>query len=367
MSALDISLNRTVSVDLGARSYSIHIGAGCMLSSDLLAQLPKSKSVLVVTDENVDAICGGAFLSGLAQAQIQAQKLVLPAGEQHKGVATVERIWTELLAMRAGRDALLIALGGGVIGDMTGFAAACYMRGVRFVQVPTTLLSQVDSSVGGKTGVNHVLGKNMIGAFHQPAAVLADTSVLASLPARDFASGLAEVIKYGPIADAEFFDWLEANMDALRARDRAALTHAIARSCQIKADVVAKDEQEAGLREILNFGHTFGHAIETLTNYTEWTHGEAVAMGMVLAADLSTRLGHMSAQDARRIQLLIERAQLPVKTPRLDVGAFVEAMRHDKKARNGQIRFVVLNRLGSAQTQLADDATVRSVIQNHMV
>jgi 3-dehydroquinate synthase len=366
MSVSPVSLIRTVSVELGARSYPIHIGAGSMLNEGFLAHLPKSKSVLVVTDENVNAVCGAAFLGALDQAHINSQKLVLPAGEAHKGVATVEHIWTKLLEMQAGRDALLIALGGGVIGDMTGFAAACYMRGIRFVQVPTTLLSQVDSSVGGKTGVNHPLGKNMIGAFHQPVMVLADTAVLSNLPTRDFVSGLAEVIKYGPIADTAFFDWLEANMDDLLKREPVALAHAIARSCEIKADVVAKDEHEAGLREILNFGHTFGHAIETLTNYTAWTHGEAVAMGMVMAADLSARLGHVSSGDARRIRSLTARAELPVQSPRLDVDAFMDAMRHDKKARDGQIRFVMLNGMGGAQTQLADDGLVRSVIQDHM-
>ena len=260
---------------------------------------------------------------------------------------------------------MLVALGGGVVGDMTGFAAACYMRGVPYVQVPTTLLAQVDSSVGGKTAINHPLGKNMIGVFNQPLRVVADLDTLDTLPERELVAGLAEVIKYGPIADAGFLDWIDANLDALKARDKAALAYAIKRSCEIKAWVVAQDEREAGLREILNFGHTFGHAIETGLGHGAWLHGEAVGCGMVMGAELSARLGLIDTDYAQRIQRIVARAGLPVVGPRLGAPRYLELMRHDKKARAGATRFVVIESPGRAGVRAADDALVAEVLDAH--
>ncbi|HET6788426.1 MAG TPA: 3-dehydroquinate synthase [Aquabacterium sp.] len=286
----------------------------------------------------------------------------LPDGEQYKDWPALNQIFTKLLEETADRKTVLYALGGGVIGDMTGFAAACYMRGVPFVQVPTTLLAQVDSSVGGKTAINHPAGKNMIGAFYQPQRVICDIETLDTLPQRELLAGLAEVIKYGPIADAEFLSWLESHMDALLARDRTALRHAIKRSCEIKAWVVGQDEKESGLRAILNFGHTFGHAIEAGLGYGEWLHGEAVGCGMVMAADLSHRLGLIDAATFARIRTLIERTGLPTKGPQLGADRYLELMQVDKKAEGGEIRFVLIDSLGQASMRAAPDALVRDVI-----
>lgn len=313
----------------------------------MIAEGLRGREAFVVTNETVGPLWLEPVLAALGDARTDS--LVLPDGERHKTLATLERILDALLERRHSRRTTLVALGGGVIGDMTGFAAACYQRGVDFLQLPTTLLAQVDSSVGGKTAVNHPRGKNMIGAFHQPRRVVIDTDVLATLPDREFAAGLAEVIKYGFIRDPDFLAWLEASLDALLARDADALAHAIRRSCEIKAEVVAEDERESGVRAILNFGHTFGHAIETHTRYETWLHGEAVAAGMVLAADFSHRLGSLSADDVQRVRELLARAGLPVAPPAdLAVDRFVELMGVDKKVVDGRLRLVTLSALGRA-------------------
>ena len=292
--------------------------------------------------------------------------VVLPDGEAHKNWQTLNLIFDSLLTHGCDRKTVLYALGGGVVGDMTGFAAASYMRGIPFVQVPTTLLAQVDSSVGGKTAINHPLGKNMIGAFYQPQLVVCDIDVLKTLPDRELSAGLAEVIKYGPIVDMQFMDWLDASMNALLARDRAALAHAVRRSCEIKAWVVGQDEKETGLRAILNFGHTFGHAIEAGMGYGVWLHGEGVAAGMVMAAELSRRLGLVDAAFVQRLTTLIQRAQLPVKGPILDAadnaGRYLELMRVDKKSEAGEIRFILIDGPGNAVLRTAPDGLVREVI-----
>ena len=352
----------TVGIDLGDRSYDILIGEGLLGEAASYAGLPKSSTALIVTNTTV----GPLYTTQLRQAIAAHHKAVLdielPDGEQYKDWPALNQVFTRLLDEACDRKTVLYALGGGVIGDMTGFAAACYMRGVPFVQVPTTLLAQVDSSVGGKTAINHPAGKNMIGAFYQPQRVICDLVALDTLPQRELLAGLAEVMKYGPIADADFLAWLEANMDALLARDKAALAHAIKRSCEIKAWVVGQDEKESGLRAILNFGHTFGHAIEAGLGYGEWLHGEAVGCGMVMAADLSCRLGLIDAATARRIRALIERTGLPVKGPQLSADQYIQLMRVDKKAEGGEIRFVVIDQLGQASMRPAPDGIVRDVV-----
>ncbi len=335
-----------VQVDLGDRSYSIHIGPQLLLRSDLLADAIVAKQVCVVTNETIAPLYLNTLLEALAGFQVSV--VLLPDGEQHKNLTTLNLIFDQLLQDKHHRNTTLIALGGGVVGDMTGFAAAAYQRGVDFIQIPTTLLSQVDSSVGGKTGVNHALGKNMIGAFHQPRLVLADTDSLRSLPQRELSAGIAEVIKYGLIADAEFFVWLESNMDALMALDQEALSCAIERSCQIKADIVAQDEREGGVRAWLNLGHTFGHAIEAAQGYGVWLHGEAVAAGMVMAVDLSERLGWVDASLNTRLCELLQRAQLPIMAPNMSEVQFLELMAGDKKALDHKIRLVLLRALGEA-------------------
>ncbi|HSG89877.1 MAG TPA: 3-dehydroquinate synthase [Pseudomonadales bacterium] len=357
-------------VDLGERSYPILIGPGLLDASRADGGPPSSplrdwlvgREVFIVSNETVapllmDAVAG-------AFEGLRVDTLVLPDGERHKTLATLERVVDALLERRHSRRTTLVALGGGVIGDLTGFAAACYQRGVAFIQIPTTLLAQVDSSIGGKTAVNHPRGKNMIGAFHQPRGVLIDTSVLATLPPRELAAGLAEVLKYGCIRDADFFAWLEAHMPDLRARDEAALVHAIRRSCEIKAEVVAVDEREGGLRAILNFGHTFGHAIETHTAYETWLHGEAVGAGMVMAADLSWRLGRIGADDALRVRRLVEAAGLPVvPPPDLSVDAFLDHMAVDKKVIDGRLRLILLDALGRAEvTEQVDPGALRATL-----
>lgn len=334
-------------VGLGDRSYPIHIGMQVIGESALYAPLLRNPQVLVVTNPTVAAHWLQPLESALGEWS--PQTLLIADGEAHKNLTTLEAILTRLLELRFDRTCTLVALGGGVVGDITGFAAAIYQRGVQFIQVPTTLLAQVDSSVGGKTAVNHPLGKNMIGSFHQPRAVVADLATLSTLPDREFCAGLAEVIKYGLIRDATFFEWLETNMPRLLARDADALVHAVARSCRIKAEVVALDELESGLREILNLGHTFGHAIETGAGYGSWLHGEAVAVGMSLAADLSCRLGRIDTDLCARIDQLIRAAGLPVDLPDgLTPARMLELMRVDKKSRNGMIRLVLLERLGTA-------------------
>jgi 3-dehydroquinate synthase len=339
---------QTLHVHLGERSYPIHIGAGLLGQPDLLLPHLLQKRVAVVTNTTVAPLYLDRLVAMLQASDVAVTPIVLPDGEAYKNWETLNLIFDALLTDRAERKTTLIALGGGVIGDMTGFAAASYQRGVPFIQIPTTLLSQVDSSVGGKTGINHPLGKNMIGAFYQPKVVLADTDTLKTLPARELSAGLAEVIKYGLIWDVDFLAWLEANMDKLRALDPAAITHAIYRSCEIKAQVVGQDEREGGIRAILNLGHTFGHAIETGMGYGNWLHGEAVAAGMVLAAQTSQRLGWISEADVERTRALIRAAGLPDVAPDLGVDTYLEYMGHDKKVEGGKMRFVLLNKLGEA-------------------
>ena len=352
----------TVPIALSERSYDILIGHGLLADASAWRGLPRAAAALIVTNTTVAPLYADALRAALAPHYARVFVLALPDGEAHKDWATLNRIFDTLLAEASDRKTVLFALGGGVVGDMTGFAAACYMRGVPFVQVPTTLLAQVDSSVGGKTAINHPLGKNMIGAFYQPQRVVCDLDTLRTLPPRELSAGLAEVIKYGPIADTAFLDWIEANVDALVAREPAALAHAVRRSCEIKAWVVAQDERESGIRAILNFGHTFGHAIEAGLGFGEWLHGEAVGCGMVMALNLSQRLGLVDAAFVQRVTRLIERAGLPVRGPALGAARYLELMRHDKKAEAGEIRFVVIEAPGRAAVRAAPDALVAEVI-----
>ncbi|WP_157202114.1 bifunctional shikimate kinase/3-dehydroquinate synthase AroKB [Massilia sp. Root335] len=356
-----ISLN----VELGDRSYPIAIGRGLLDDSSLLQRhIGGSGKVAIVTNTTVAPLYLEKVAAPLRAAGREVVSIILRDGEEYKNWESLNEVFDALLANKCDRKTTLVALGGGVIGDMTGFAAATYMRGVPFVQIPTTLLAQVDSSVGGKTGINHPLGKNMIGAFYQPRAVIADTATLDTLPARELSAGLAEVIKHGAILDAGFFDWIEANIAKLMARDHAALAHAIARSCEIKSDVVARDEREGGLRAVLNFGHTFGHAIESGLGYGEWLHGEAVGCGMVMAADLSRRLGLIDAAALERVRALVQAAGLPVVAPDLGVERWIELMEVDKKNEGGAIKFILLKPLGSPSITNAPrdllDATLRA-------
>ena len=338
---------KTLPLDLGDRIYPIYIGAGLLDRPELLLRHIPGTRVAIVTNETVAPL----YLARLRThvVSLKPVEVVLPDGEQYKSLEVLNRIFDALLSARCDRRTTIIALGGGVIGDMAGFAAASYQRGVPFIQVPTTLLAQVDSSVGGKTGVNHPLGKNMIGAFYQPRAVIIDTDTLNTLPDRELSSGLAEVIKYGLIRDPEFFSWLEVNLDKLLARDPEALAYAIHRSCRNKAEVVAADERESGVRATLNLGHSFGHAIETGMGYGNWLHGESIAAGMVMASDLSRRLKWLSAADITRIEKLMRRARLPVRAPgTLSAARFLELMAVDKKVLDGRLRLVLLKRLGEA-------------------
>lgn len=339
---------RTLTLDLGERSYPIYIGPGLLGRAELLFRHIPSRQVLIVTSDTVAPLYLNKLKAGLEGFQVE--ECILPDGEQYKTLEILNRIFDRLLERRFDRGCCLIALGGGVIGDMTGFAAACYQRGVPFIQVPTTLLSQVDSSVGGKTGVNHPLGKNMIGAFYQPRCVLIDTDSLNTLDDRQLSAGLAEVIKYGLINDPEFFTWLEGHMDALRSRDVEALTYAIERSCADKAAIVASDEKEAGNRALLNLGHTFGHAIETGMGYGEWLHGEAVAAGICMAAGLSRRMGWMPQAACDRINALIHKAGLPsLPPPQISPQRLHELMAVDKKVMAGRLRLVLLEGIGQAR------------------
>lgn len=338
---------QVLTVNLDDRSYPIYIGEQLLSQPELLSKHIRGRQVCVVTNETVAPL----YLDPLCKllGNYQVDSVILPDGESHKTLEVWGMIFDKLLDARHNRTTTLIALGGGVVGDMTGFAAACYQRGVDFIQIPTTLLSMVDSSVGGKTGVNHPLGKNMIGAFYQPQCVLADMSLLTTLPPRELSAGIAEIIKYGLISDYDFFVWLENNIDALLASNMTALAYAVKRSCENKADVVAQDEREGGLRAILNLGHTFGHAIETAQGYGNWLHGEAVAAGMVMAADLSWRRGAISQQELVRIIQLLQRANLPVKAPAdMSPSQFMELMGVDKKVLDGRLRLVLLESMGKA-------------------
>jgi 3-dehydroquinate synthase len=332
----------TINVELGERSYPIVIGSGLLGGGFDLSEHVRGGDCLVVTNETVAPLYLDSLMGNLGGTSVDS--ISLADGEAFKTMQAVESVIDKLVECRANRDTTVIALGGGVVGDIAGFAAACYMRGVDFIQVPTTLLAQVDSSVGGKTGVNHPEGKNLIGAFHQPRIVLVDTGTLATLPDRELKAGLAEVIKYGAIVDAGFFAWLETNIDSLLRRDAAALAHAIQRSCQLKAEIVAEDEREAGRRAVLNFGHTFGHAIEKCQGYGKYLHGEAVAAGMVMAVMLSD----ISTEDVARLIDLLRRAGLPVKPPSIGADAIMDAMGMDKKVVDKKLRFVLLHRLGDA-------------------
>ena len=340
----------TLTVDLGDRSYPIYIASNLLSQLSSLMPVLSGRQLMVVTNTTISPLYLDKVVQ-LLSVHCDVDTIILPDGEQFKNLDTLNRIFTALLEKTHSRKTTLVALGGGVVGDMTGFAAASYQRGVDFIQIPTTLLSQVDSSVGGKTGVNHALGKNMIGAFHQPTSVFIDIDTLATLPDRELSAGIAEVIKYGLIRDADFFVWLEKNMDALVSRDNQALTYAVRRSCEIKAEVVAKDEKEGGLRAILNLGHTFGHAIETAKGYGVWLHGEAVSTGMLMAVDLSVRLGWIDSSVAVRTKDLLVRAGLPVSSPEdMTPEQFLSLMAVDKKVIDKQLRLVLLTKLGEAVT-----------------
>ncbi|MGB8545076.1 MAG: 3-dehydroquinate synthase [Azonexus sp.] len=355
---------QTLNVALGDRSYPIHIGSGVLDRADLLVPHLGQKKVLVVSNTTVAPLYFDRLRSTLEKNGISVISVILPDGEKYKDWNTLNLIFDALLGAHCERGTTLIALGGGVIGDMGGFAASCYQRGMPFIQVPTTLLSLVDSSVGGKTAINHPLGKNMIGAFYQPKLVLADISTLDTLPDRELKAGLAEVIKYGLIRDPEFFVWLEENIERLLARDRDALAYAVHRSCANKAEVVAADERETGERALLNLGHTFGHAIETGIGYGEWLHGEAIAAGTLIAAELSRRLGWLDAEAVLRIERLFVRAGLPVRGASLGAARYLALMRHDKKVQDGKLRLVLLKRIGSAVvSDEADEATIVAAIE----
>jgi 3-dehydroquinate synthase len=358
---------RTLNVSLGARTYPIHIGPGLLARGELIAGHLRTPRAAIVSNEVVAPLYLSALQGALERVGVRSTVVILPDGEAHKNAATLDRIYDHLLAERCDRTTTVIALGGGVVGDVAGFAAATYQRGVPFVQVPTTLLSQVDSSVGGKTGINHPRGKNMIGAFWQPQLVLADTDTLKTLPDRELSAGLAEVIKYGLIRDLPFLEWLEANMDSLLARDAEALSYAIERSCQNKAEVVAADELETakeGGRALLNLGHTFGHAIETGVGYGEWLHGEAVAAGMRMAAELSHRLGWLSDADVDRVARILARAKLPLASPAMGADRYLDLMGHDKKVIAGRLRLVLLKQVGQAVTYAdAPQPEIRAAIE----
>lgn len=335
-----------LTIDLGARSYPILIGSGLLAQHELFEQQLPARAALIVTNGTVAGLHLDTLLRGLQNFKLSVLKL--PDGERYKTLDTLSTVLDALIEARLHRDGAVIALGGGVIGDIAGFAAACYQRGISYLQAPTTLLAQVDSAVGGKTGVNHPGGKNLIGAFHQPVCVISDTATLGTLPDRELRAGLAEVIKYGLICAPDFFDWLESSLDLLLARDPAALAYAIRRSCEIKARVVSEDEREQGSRALLNLGHTFGHAIEAATGFSEWLHGEAVAVGMLIAASMSARLGRLEPFYVERLRRLLERAQLPVNAPQIGATRAAELMALDKKVLAGRIRLVLLAGIGAA-------------------
>ena len=339
---------QTLNVSLADRSYPIHIGKNLLSNAQLILPYLKRKHVAIVTNTTVAPLYLEVLSQSLRAEGVTVLSIILPDGEVYKNAETLNKIYDALLENRCERSTTLIALGGGVIGDLTGYAAATYLRGVPFIQIPTTLLSQVDSSVGGKTGINHPFGKNMIGAFYQPQLVLADIGTLQTLPPREFSAGVAEVIKYGLIRDADFFDWLETNIEKLMSLDEAALSYAIYRSCQNKAEVVARDEHENGERALLNLGHTFGHAIENAMGYGVWLHGEAVGAGTIMAADLSERMGWLAAEDMVRIKALLLKSKLPIEAPKLGVERYLSLMQLDKKVADGKIRLILQKSIGSA-------------------
>ncbi len=342
------NMMQTLQVALGDRAYPIHIGSGLIQKTELILSHLKRKQVAIVTNATVAPLYLNKLAQPLRDAGVSVLEIILPDGEAYKNSETLNLIYDALLKSRCERNTTLIALGGGVIGDLTGYAAATYLRGVPFIQIPTTLLSQVDSSVGGKTGINHPLGKNMIGAFYQPKLVLADIDTLQTLPRRELSAGVAEVIKYGLIRDADFFDWLEANIVKFMALDEAVITYAIYRSCKNKAEVVAADEHEAGERALLNLGHTFGHAIENAMGYGVWLHGEAVAAGTMLAADLSMRMGWLKDAEVKRMHALLSSSGLPLRAPNLGVEKYLDLMQSDKKVADGKVRLVLQQGIGKA-------------------
>ena len=354
---------KTLELELGERSYPIHIGSQLIDRADLYKKHLKGSFTAVVTNQTVAPLYADRVVKTLESLGQKVRLVILPDGEVYKTWETLQKIFDALLESGADRKSTLIALGGGVIGDMTGFAAASYMRGVRFIQVPTTLLSQVDSSVGGKTGINHPLGKNMIGAFYQPQAVIADLDTLKTLPPKELAAGLAEVVKHGAIADADFFSWIEKNIESLNACEPKAMEHAVQRSCEIKSQIVALDEKEGGVRATLNFGHTFGHAIEAGMGYGEWLHGEAVGCGMVLAADLSVRTGRLTKDDYQRIKNLVTALKLPSAPPKLGVSRYIDLMSVDKKAEGGEVRYILLDGIGRSTIKTVDEPLVVQTLE----
>jgi 3-dehydroquinate synthase len=352
-------------VELGSRSYPILIGGGLLAHADLISTHVPGRDVLLVTNTTVGPLYSAALKQGLGSRRLV--EVTLPDGEAHKSLGTLARVLDVLVANRFARDCTVVALGGGVVGDMAGFAAACYQRGVAYVQVPTTLLAQVDSSVGGKTGVNHPGGKNLIGAFHQPSAVIADTGTLETLPARELRAGLAEVIKYGLMTDDALFTWLEQNIEKVLAHDTAALTHVVRRSCEIKASIVGHDEREQGDRALLNLGHTFGHALESATGYTKWLHGEAVGAGLLMAATMSREAGLIPAESVERLRKLLVRTGLPTEEREVRATTALEHMRIDKKVKSGRIRLVLLRSIGASfVTADYPDAALQRTLEAHL-
>jgi 3-dehydroquinate synthase len=358
---------RTLNVNLAERSYPIHIGPGLLARSQLIGELLSQNRVVVVTNTTVKALYLESLVAALARQAIRTLPIIIPDGEAHKNWQTLNTIFDTLIENRCERATTVIALGGGVVGDIAGFAAAIYQRGVPFIQIPTTLLAQVDSSVGGKTAINHTSGKNMIGAFYQPRAVIADTDTLSTLSQRELAAGIAEVVKYGLIRDRTFLDWLDLNIERLVNREAEPLAYAIEHSCRMKAEVVELDEHEGGLRAHLNFGHTFGHAIEAGTGYGTWLHGEAVAAGMVLASQLSRRMGYLSSDDVTRVSQLLTRAGLPITPPKLGIQRYLDLMGHDKKVRGGRLQFILLQKLGAAVVSEAPENLVAEVVDQPAV
>jgi 3-dehydroquinate synthase len=354
---------KTLTVDLGNRSYPIYIGENLLSRAELFEKHVSGHLSVIITNDTVAPLYADLVESTLQSVGQQTIRIVLPDGESFKTWETLQKIFDGLLSSGADRKSTIFALGGGVIGDMSGFAAASYMRGINFVQIPTTLLSQVDSSVGGKTGINHPLGKNMIGAFHQPVAVIADLSTLKTLPPKELAAGLAEVIKHGAIADANFLEWIEAHVQGLNSCSIPEMEYAVLRSCEIKSQVVAADERESGVRAHLNFGHTFGHAIEAGLGYGEWLHGEAVGCGMVMAAQLSHTLGYLTEKDVARLEHIIRALKLPVVPPSWSSNRYLELMSHDKKSERGTIKYIVLEKIGQAKIQVVDDKIITSVLK----
>jgi 3-dehydroquinate synthase len=353
----------TLQVDLGNRSYPIYIGENLLQNHALFAPHVRGHLSIIVTNPTIAPLYADHVEESLKKIGQKVVRVIIPDGEAHKNWETLQLIFNGLMEAGADRKSTIIALGGGVIGDMAGFAAASFMRGIAFIQIPTTLLSQVDSSVGGKTGINHPLGKNMIGAFHQPVAVIADLRTLTTLPPKELAAGLAEVVKHGAIADAEFLSWIESHISELNHCDLSAMEHAVLRSCEIKSAVVAADEKENGVRAHLNFGHTFGHAIEAGLGYGDWLHGEAVGCGMVIASELSKELGYISAQEVKRLTQIIAELHLPITPPVWSVTKYLDLMSHDKKAEQGSIKYVVLEKLGQANVQKVPNETINTVLQ----